>query len=276
MGIFDKLRDKVDEIGDKVKDAVEDTVTGPIRGTEALLEGNFEEALEAYADSVTFGQGKEALDLNMTLVTGGLNKVKESRDKAKAAEEAEKAAAEASEEEIRKKQAQLRRLEFDKAIGEQTEAAQLAQRTLFRQSSQATTQAQAQRASTANIAAQLGTTETSATQSTLASSRTQSNITQSDIQTDQARLSKNLGENLEFLADTFELGGDINAASQRLASQQAAIEDRARQRANTLQGAGTGATLASLAGGGPMAVVGSAFLGGAIGGDLSFEDIFSF
>lgn len=269
MGFFDKVKDKVEE---KVKE----TITAPIRATEALLDGDLEGALEATTDAVSLGNGEEVLDLNTTLVTGGLNKVKEKQDKAKAEEAAEKARLEAAQKDIQAKQEQLRRLEFDKAIGEQTEAEQLAQRTLFRQSSQAASQAQSQMASAANIAAQLGTSDASTTQGSLVSANTQSSITQSDIQADQARLSRNLDENLEFLGQTFALGGDINAASQRLASQQAAIEDRARQRANTLQGAGTGATLASLAGGGPMAVVGSAFLGGAIGGDLSFEDIFSF
>lgn len=247
-----------------------------------------EESLDVSADIVTLGQkdkikdliGDEGKDALVTFSTGGLNIVKEKQDEKKAKEAAARAAAEAEKKTIQEKQEKLRTLEFEKAISEQTEAEQLAQRALFRQSAQSAAAAQQQAASVKNIAAQLGTSRSSAIQGTLASMGTEQSILQGDIKSDQNRLASNLESNLEFLGETFALGGDINAASQRLAQQQASIEARAQQRANFLGGAGTGASLAAMAGGGPMAIIGSAILGGVTGGDVDIgseiENFFSF
>jgi multidrug efflux pump subunit AcrA (membrane-fusion protein) len=243
--------------------------------------------VKATVDVATLGQadkleelGEGIIDVQTTITTGGLDKAKDKQDEAKAAEAAAKAEAEAEKATIQEKQNQLRKLELEKAVGEQTEAEQLAQRALFRQSNQLASEAQQRAASAKNIAAQLGTSNSSVSQGTISSINTSQNVLQGDIISDQNRLAANLDKNLEFLGQTFALGGDINAASQRLASQQAAIEERAKQRANFIGGAGTGASLAALAGGGPMAVVGAAVLGGVVGGDVDLgqelENFFSF
>ena len=261
-----------------------------------------EESLDVSADIVTLGQkdkikdliedeGEEAL---VTFSTGGLNKVKEKQDEKKAKEAAARAAAEAEKKTIQEKQEKLRTLEFEKAVSEQSEAEQLAQRALFRESqalsrrrTQLEVSSQQSSASLQNLSAQSGIRSSSVVQSMAASINAQRDAgvgefqtQQRDIAEDQTRLSANLESNLDFLGETFALGGDINAASQRLAQQQAAIEARAQQRANFLGGAGTGASLAAMAGGGPMAIIGAAILGGVTGGDVDvgseIENFFSF
>lgn len=202
----------------------------------------------------------DVVDVLTTVSTGGLNKVKESADKKADEEKAAQAAIASEEEALKAKREELRQVEFDRAVGQQTEAEQLAQRALFRQQQQ-------QAASVQNIQAQSGFTS-SAVQGVLSSSQT-------TTAAESGALAGTLEGNVDFLQTTFDLGGDISSAAQRLQSSQQAQADRAQQRAGVIGGLGSGAGLAALIPGvGPGAIVAGAVIGAAVGGDVDvFEEI---
>jgi hypothetical protein len=138
---------------------------------------------------------------------------------------------------------------------------------IARQQAQFESGAQQAAASLQNRAAQTGISSSSAVQGMVASIGTQRAVgvtdfttQQMDISSDQTRLASNLRNDLEFLNETFDLGGDISAAAQSVSDRQA----REAQRAADKQAASSlGGSLGSAAGfaiGGPV--------GGAIGGTL--------
>jgi len=175
---------------------------------------------------------------------------------------------------LKSSQEVLRLKEFERTVGDQLEAEQLAQRTLFRESQslarqQAQFEAGAQQAAASlqNRAAQTGISNSSAIQGMVASINTQRSIGVSDFQTqlgdissDRQRLATNLTNDLDFLNETFDLGGDISAATQSIANRQARAAQRAQDEAERGQLLSTAGSLAGFAFGGPV--------GGAVGGTI--------
>lgn len=168
----------------------------------------------------------------------------------------------------------LRLKEFEQTVGSQLEAGQLAQRTLFRESQSLARQqaqfesgAQQAAASLQNRAAQTGISNSSAIQGMVASINTQRGVGVSDFQTqlgdissDRQRLATNLTNDLDFLNETFDLGGDISAATQSISNRQARAAQRAQDEAERGQLLSTAGSLAGFAFGGPV--------GGAVGGTI--------
>ena len=83
-----------------------------------------------------------------------------------------------------------------------------------------------------------------------------------DIAFEQQRLRDQLSGNLDFLQDTFRLGGDIGGASAALAGQRDSKAERDRQRQSLLSGIGTGAAVGSSFG--PVGAAVGAGIGGVI------------
>lgn len=135
------------------------------------------------------------------------------------------------------KEEELRQIQFDKAVGEQVEAEQLAQREIFRKQ-------QRDAASIQNISAQTGFTN-SALQGLASASQTQA-------QAESGRLSGDLSENLTFLQDTFTLGGDINALNQQIAN----LQQQAANRQAMISGVASG--LGAIATGNPAGIAAGA------------------
>jgi hypothetical protein len=156
-------------------------------------------------------------------------------------------------------QDRLRLLELDKAEASQAESEQLAQRAIFRDqqaNAQASQQGQAQ---INNMSAQAFGSN-SALQGTVSSIGSQANLVASDLSSDSARLSSNLIDNISFLNQTFDLGGDISGANQNILQQQANDQARAQERSNLIGGITAGATIgASIVPGPTGAVVGAGF-----------------
>lgn len=180
---------------------------------------------------------------------------------------------------LKSSQEVLRLKEFEQSIGTQLEAEQLAQRTLFRESqqlmrqqAQLETSGQQSAASALNRAAQTGISNSSAIQGMVSSIRTQVGVGVSDFQTqqgdiraDQTRIATNLTNDLQFLNETFDLGGDISAASQNIANRQAKdARDAARQQQKAQIGSTLGGIGGSILGGPVGGAVGSA-IGSAVG-----------
>jgi post-segregation antitoxin (ccd killing protein) len=168
----------------------------------------------------------------------------------------------------------LRLKEFEQTVGDQLEAEQLAQRTLFRESQSLARQqaqfesgAQQAAASLQNRAAQTGISNSSAIQGMVASINTQRGVGVSDFQTqlgdissDRQRLATNLTNDLDFLNETFDLGGDISAATQSIANRQAKEAQAAQDRSERNAIVGSVASLGGFAIGGPVgAAKGKAF-----------------
>lgn len=86
---------------------------------------------------------------------------------------------------------------------------------------------------------------------------------QQDISDSERRLQSKLSTNLDFLRETFDLGGSITGAQQSIVNQQQADLRRAQERADILGGLTTGASLGSNFG--PT----GAIIGGGIGAVLS-------
>ena len=125
------------------------------------------------------------------------------------------------------KEEELRQIQFDRAVGEQVEAEQLAQREIFRKQ-------QRDAASIQNISAQTGFTN-SALQGLASASQTQA-------QAESGRLAGDLSSNLGFLQDTFTLGGDINALNQQIANLQQQAANRQAMVSGVASGLGAIAT----------------------------------
>ena len=140
------------------------------------------------------------------------------------------------------KEEELRQIQYDRSVDEQVEAEQLAQRTLVRnRQSQALAAMQAQ-AQVSNVASQRGFASSSALSGLLASTGTTSNRGQSDLVEESARLSGSLDNNLDFLQDTFTLGGDINALNQQIANLQQDAANRQAMISGVASGLGAMAT----------------------------------
>ena len=135
------------------------------------------------------------------------------------------------------KEEELRQIQFDRAVGEQVEAEQLAQREIFRKQ-------QRDAASIQNISAQTGFTN-SALQGLASASQTQA-------QAESGRLAGDLSSNLGFLQDTFTLGGDINALNQQIAN----LQQQAANRQAVISGVASG--LGSIATGNPAGIAAGA------------------
>jgi hypothetical protein len=178
------------------------------------------------------------------------------------------------EDKLKAAQESLRLKEFERALGDQLEAGQLAQRTIAREQQslrrqQATFESGAQQAAASiqNRAAQTGLSNASATQGMIASINTQRavgvsdfGVQQSDLSSDAIRLATNLTNDLQFLNESFDLGGDISAAAQSISNRQAREAQRAQQKAEASALGGSIGSAAGFAIGGPI--------GGAIGGTL--------
>lgn len=208
-------------------------------------------------------------------LTEDLNELRRLRDEDLLRSDLSQARIDEDDEDILKSTQELLRLkEFERTIGDQLEASQLAQRTLFRESQsinrqQAAFEAGAQQsvASIQNRAAQTGLRSSSAIQGMVGSINTQRAIGLSDFSTqlgdissDRQRLATDLTNDLEFLNETFDLGGDISAASQSIANRQARSLQRQQDQAEQAALLGNVGSLAGLAIGGPV--------GGAIGGTI--------
>lgn len=265
---------------------VEDLISGGSSiqtASEQELQKN-QDLIQNIQDRAARGEKFNLADLKGTLgdnfkATGNLqenlDELKRLRDSDALEQDLLKAKRSGSDEDILKaSQESLRLKEFKQTLGNQLEAEQLAQRTLIRESTQIARQqaqfesgAQQAAASLQNRAAQTGISSSSAVQGMVASIGTQRAVgvtdfttQQMDISSDQTRLASNLRNDLEFLNETFDLGGDISAAAQSVSDRQA----REAQRAADKQAASSlGGSLGSAAGfaiGGPV--------GGAIGGTL--------
>lgn len=178
-------------------------------------------------------------------------------------------------------QESLRLKEFGRAVGDQIEAEQLAQRTLFRESQnlarqQAVFETSAQQASASllNRAAQTGVSKASATQGMISSINTQRGVgisdfsaQQGDIASDQTRLAASLTTDLQFLNESFDLGGDISAAAQSISDRQARDARRAQEKKDA---AALGGSIGGLVGFGLGGPIGSEIGGsaGSIGGAI--------
>lgn len=162
---------------------------------------------------------------------------------------------------LKASQESLRIREFKQSLGDQLEAAQLAQRTLYRERLSIANEQQASQASIQNMAAQRGISNASAIQGMLGSITTNSNVEQSYLASDSNRLATNLTNDLEYLNETFDLGGDIGAASQSIANRQAREAQRRQDRADSAATASAIGTIGGYAIGGPA----GAIVGGAAG-----------
>ena len=87
-------------------------------------------------------------------------------------------------------------------------------------------------------------------------------IQQSDLAADSTRLASNLKQDLSFLSSTFDLGGNIGAASQSIANRQAADQAAAAKQAGLVGGISSGASVGASFG--PGGVVAGGIIGGII------------
>tara|TARA_R110002153_G_scaffold1367_2_gene7036 strand:+ start:12761 stop:13588 length:828 start_codon:yes stop_codon:yes gene_type:complete len=151
----------------------------------------------------------------------------------------------------------LRLLDLEQAFGSQLESEQLAQRAVFRdQQANAQAQQQAQAQITNMTSQSFGTN--SALQGTISSIGSQGGVVASDLSVDSERLSASLIDNIDFLNQTFDLGGDIAGANQSLLQQRADEQASAQKRAGLIGGVTAGASIGATVGGSTGAVVGGA------------------
>lgn len=263
---------------------VEDIITGGSavqQASEQELQSN-QDLIQNIGERAARGEKFKIADLQKTLgdnfqATGNLQEnlddLRRLRDADALEQDLIDAKRSGSDEDILKaSQESLRLKEFGRALGDQIEAEQLAQRTLFRESTQLARQqaqfetgAQQAAASVSNRAAQTGMAASSATQGMIASINTQRgvgvsdfSVQQADITSDQARLATSLTSDLAFLNESFDLGGDIGAAAQSISNRQAREAQRAQDRADAAGIGGAVGTIGGYALGGPI--------GGAVGG----------
>ena len=217
MGFLDKVKSAAGEV---VKASVNVATLGHADELEQLVKS------DEFVTAATLGTNK---------LVEGLEDEIEDRKEAKRQEAAAAA-------ELKANQEKLRKVEFERAEGQQVEAEQLAQRAIFRKQ-------QAQQAQLQNISGQVGFTS-SALQGALASSSTQAAAESGQVK------SQSIG-NLDFLQETFELGGNIGQASQQLANLQQEAADKQAQLSGFVGSVGAGASI-----GGPVgaAVGGGAFI----------------
>lgn len=227
-------------------------------GAFSKLKKAAKKAAKTTVNIATLGHADELEELVksdefVTVATLGQNKLVEGledeiEDRKEAKREEARAAAE-----LKATQEKLRKVEFERAEGQQVEAEQLAQREIFRKRQQAQIQAQQQQAAVQTTSAQTGF-QSSTLQNILTSGGTQAAVASSTLSTDQAKLQKDLAGNLGFLQETFELGGQIGQTSQQLANLQQEAADKQAQLSGFV-----GATAA----GGSFGPVGAAVGGGA-------------
>lgn len=231
MGFLDKVKSAAGEV---VKASVNVATLGHADELEQLVKS------DEFVTAATLGTNK---------LVEGLEDEIEDRKEAKR-EEARAAA------ELKATQEKLRKVEFERAEGQQVEAEQLAQREIFRKRQQAQIQAQQQQAAVQTASAQTGF-QSSTLQNILTSGGTQAAVASSTLSTDQAKLQKDLAGNLGFLQETFELGGQIGQTSQQLANLQQEAADKQAQLSGFVGSVGAGASI-----GGPVgaAVGGGAFI----------------
>lgn len=212
------------------------------RVTAAIVTGGGSEA--ASASGVSTDDVKDAA---LFVSTGGLSKpLQDKMDSNKAKEAAKNAAAAA----IQSDQQKLRELELEQAQGNQAEASQLAQRAIIREQQSLASSQQRAQASIANQAAQSGFKSSSALQGLSGSVASQVALQSSDLADDSARVSEGLESNLAFLQETFDLGGNIGAASQQLADIQQSQQEDAQQLSGLLGSAAAGGSIAGPVGAG--------------------------
>ena len=265
---------------------VEDLISGGSSiqtASEQELQKN-QDLIQNIGERAASGEKFKLADLKGTLgenfqATGNLqenlDELRRLRDEDALDRDLIKAKRSGSDEDILKASQEVLRLkEFEQTIGSQLEAGQLAQRTLFRESQSLARQqaqfesgAQQAAASLQNRAAQTGISNSSAIQGMVASINTQRGVGVSDFQTqlgdissDRQRLATNLTDDLDFLNETFDLGGDISAATQSISNRQARAAQRAQDEAERGQLLSTAGSLAGFAFGGPV--------GGAVGGTI--------
>ena len=168
-------------------------------------------------------------------------------------------------------QARLRFAELNKAVDAQAEGEQLAQRAIFREQQasrqsqiDAQVQGQAAQGQLGNTAAQFGFGSSSALQGVSASVNTQAaagigTLSQERqfLADDSTRLGESLTENIAFLNQTFDLGGDINSAQQSILQSQANDAARQAERNNLIGGITAGASIGGAVGGPVGAAVGA-------------------
>ena len=263
---------------------VEDIITGGSavqQASEQELQSN-QDLIQNIVERAARGEKFKISDLTVTLGDNGqatdnlqenLDELRRLRDADALEQDLIDAKIAGNDEDILKaSQESLRLKEFGRALGDQIEAEQLAQRTLFRESTQLARQqgilesnASQSKASIVNRAAQVGLSSASNTQSMIGSINTQLSTgvsdfsaQQADIASDQARLATSLTSDLAFLNESFDLGGDIGAAAQSINNRQAREARRAQERAEAAGISGAIGTIGGYALGGPM--------GGAIGG----------
>lgn len=153
-------------------------------------------------------------------------------------------------------QDKLNLLELDKAIGTQLESEQLAQRSIIREQQASAAALQQSQASIQNYMASTGVTN-SALQGLMSSAGSANAITQGDLSSDSLRLSESLISNIDYLNNTFDLGGSVNTASQNILQQQANDQANAAQKQQIIGGISSGATIGASFGGPTGAVVGA-------------------
>lgn len=265
---------------------VEDIITGGSdvqQASEQELQRN-QDLIQNIGERAARGEKFKLSDLEVTLddnlqATGNLQENLDNLRRLRDADALEQdliaAKRSGSDEDILKaSQESLRLKEFGRALGDQLEAGQLAQRTIVREQQalrrqQATFESGAQQAAASiqNRAAQTGLSNASATQGMIASISTQRavgvsdfGVQQSDLSSDASRLATNLTNDLQFLNESFDLGGDISAAAQSITNRQAREAQRAQQKASSSALGGSLGSAAGFAIGGPI--------GGAIGGTL--------
>ena len=182
----------------------------------------------------------------------------DSRDSELLAKEVTKANLSGTKEDILEaSQNALRFEELRAATNSQAESEQLAQRAIFRdQQANAQAQQQAQAQITNRTSQSFGSN--SALQGLVSSIGSQGDVVASDLSSDSARLSSNLLDNIDFLNQTFDLGGDIGAANQSLLQQQADKQASAQKKAGLIGGVTAGASIGATIGGPTGAVVGGA------------------
>ena len=219
------------------------------------------EVVKSTVNVATLGHADELEELVksdefVTVATAGQNKVveglKDEADKRKQAKRDERIAAA----QLKETQEKLREVEFERATGQQVEAEQLAQREIFRKRQQVQIQAQQQQAALQSAASQTGF-KSSTLQGIMSSAGTQAAVASGDLAFEQAKLQKDLAGNLDFLQETFELGGQIGQTSQQLANLQQEAADKQAQLSGFVGSVGAGASI-----GGPVgaAVGGGAFI----------------
>ena len=151
----------------------------------------------------------------------------------------------------------LRLLDLEQAFGSQLESEQLAQRAVFRdQQANAQAQQQAQAQITNRTSQSFGTN--SALQGTISSIGSQGSVVASDLSVDSERLSASLIDNIDYLNQTFDFGGDIAGANQSLLQQRVDEQASAQKRSGLIGGVTAGASIGATIGGPQGAVIGGA------------------